>query len=174
MSKHICKIYALLLSAALVLSFVLCSCKKSEKSTYEILCGAKQQFSQYLTNVSVYDSNAEPGEAEHIDQGLIAALLGDGSEYPPQMSGCQDYSFFCASSIEVCELWIVRCRTYSCAQSVYELFEERRNRLSKTDFENDADSLAADSAEIIKKGKTVCFAALSCSKQALDHICGEI
>jgi len=149
---------------------LLCSCKTADVNTLKELNDIKNAFSASLTSVSVYTSSAEEGEAEHIDQGLIAAFFGKDGTFPPEMSGVDEYSFFCASSVGVCEVWIASCRTYSAARALSHLFEERRLYLSKIDFDSDTDAMSAERAQVILKGKRVYFICTPCADDIAAYL----
>lgn len=153
-----------------VFAQLLCSCKATDSDTLTELNYIKSAYSASLTAVSVYTSQAEIGDEGHVDQGLIAALLGKGGVFPPEMSAVEEYSFFCASSIEVCEVWIAKCRTYSAARALVRLFEKRKAYLSKIDFDSESDAKAAGSAQIIRRGKKVYFIAASCGDAIASYI----
>lgn len=151
-------------------ALLLCACKENRVDTLFELNNIKSAFSSSLTSVSVYTSKADEGEDGHIDQGLIAALLGKGGELPAEMSGIEEYSFFCASSVELCEVWVANCRTYSAARALSQLFEKRRAFLSKIDFDSESDAKAAISSQVLVQGKTVYFISAACGDDIAAYV----
>ncbi len=148
----------------------LCSCGEEKLSTYMRVLSAREKFSSSLSNVMVYSSLIEEGNEGYIDRELITAMLGDDGVFPKEMELCEQYSFFCASGLEICEGWIVKCRTYTAARDIEALFERRRLYLSKQDFDLDKDIAAVTSACVMREGKYVYFAATQNSDAVLEYM----
>ncbi len=164
------KLIILTVFLLLVYGMLFSSCSKQSVSTYTKICEAQKKFSIELSNVSIYSSEHSEGEAGYIDRGLIAAILGDDGVFPEAMELCEEYAFFCASSLDICEAWAVRCRTYTAARDVEALFERRREYLSKQELDSESDIAAVSSAEVVRTGKYVYFAATQNSNAILEFL----
>ncbi len=171
MKDHALRLTALFLALFVALSF--CSCRGEGQSMHEKITGVKKTFGSSLRAVGLYSSAAEEGYDGYIDQGLISAMLGDDGEYPAEMSGCSEYAFLCASGVEICEVWALRCRTYSYARAVYALFEKRLELLSSPDYESDSDAAAVAGAALVRDGKCVYFAVTENGAEIVGYLCSD-
>lgn len=169
MHKNCCTCRAAL-SIILVAAILFAGCKKNTQNTYTRLCGIMSSYSEMLPSVSVYYSRAEEGETTHIDTGMISAMLGDGKEYPTEMSGCAEYAFFCASGVYLCEVWVIECRTHTSARAVFSLFEKRQKRIMSLEYESDTDTSAANNATLVRDGRYVYFAVSTYAGQITDDL----
>ena len=164
------KCFLRILSVILVLLLSVTSCKKNDANPKEQILGVRDQFSDSLRSVRFYRSDALPGEAGYTDQGLIASLLGNGKDYPPEMAGVSEYAFLCASQIEICEVWAIKCRTHSSAKKIYVLLEKRKERISALNYESEYDTEAASHAHTAINGKNVYFAATKNAEQIIRYL----
>ncbi len=158
------------LIAALLTLLSFCSCNKSSVDTYTQISEVKEKFSSSLTNVKIYSSEIEEGNDGYADRELIAAMLGGDGEFPREMDMCGQYSLFCASSLAICEVWAVECRTYTAARDIEALFERRQLYLSKQDYENASDISAVSNARTKRKGKRVYFAVTENSDEVIKFL----
>ncbi len=162
--RRICSFFVL---AAIMLSVT--SCTADEMSALEQICAVRESFSEYLGAVSVYNSGALQGEDGYADGALLCAMLG-GAEYPSELHGAEEYAFLCSSQMELCEVWSIKCRTYSSAREVYGLLNNRKELLTSPDYENDRDAIAADGAELVLDGKNVYFAVNEKGQQIVSFL----
>ena len=151
---------------------VLCSCEDIEESTRSMIDRVREKYAETLGAVSLYCSDAEEGHEGYIDEGLIAAMLGDG-EVPAEMQTVEEYAFLCSAQIELCEVWAVKCRTYSEAREVYALFEKRKKLLCGPDYENPRDASAAAGAVLVREGRYVFFAVNEKGAEIVEHLRGK-
>ncbi len=150
------------------------SCGENTDSTRSMIDRVRGKYSDSLGSVSIYYSDAEEGDAGYIDSALIAAMLGEGEEVPIEMQGVEEYAFLCSAKIELCEVWAVRCRTYSSAREIYSIFEKRKKLLCGPDYENLHDAGAAAGTTLLREGKHVFFAVDENGADIVRYLsCGE-
>ena len=149
------------------------SCKSDEKSPTEQIRSVLGRFHESLGSVRFYRSDVPIGEEGYTDQGMIASLLGNGKDYPSEMAGVSEYALLCASQMEICEVWAVKCRTNSSAKKMHALFEKRRERIGKLDYESETDTVAAKNARVAIDGKYVYFAAAEDAERIIDLLLEE-
>ena len=151
--------------------FLLCSCSRDATSPKERIAAASERFSEALGAVSVYSSDAREGEAGYIDGDLIVAMLGEGT-FPGEMSGVEEYSIICSQGMRIGEVWMLRCRTYSSARCVYELFEKRKKLITSPEYEDACDEAAARGTVLLREGKYVYFAVSENGEQIVRFLSG--
>ena len=152
--------------------FLLCSCSQEATLPNERIAAASGRFSETLGAMSIYDSDAREGEAGYIDGDMIAAMLGEGS-YPGEMSGVEEYSIICSQGMRIGEVWMLRCRTYSSARCVYELFEKRKKLITSPEYEDVRDEAAARGTVLLREGKYVYFAVCENGAQIVGFLSGK-
>ncbi len=160
-------------SIILALILLFCSCGTENESTYTKILHVKEHFSDDLTHVQIYSSLSSEGNDGHVDRDLISALLGEDGKFPAEMDLCEQYSFFCATDLNICEVWAIKCRTYSSARDIEAVFERRRVYLSKQDYDKDSNIAAAVGAKVLRDGKNVYFAAAEHSNEILKFMCEQ-
>ena len=161
-----------IVALVLVCACALCSCGEREESARSMIDRVRGEYADVLGAVSVYYSDAEEGEAGHIDEGLIAAMLGEGG-VPAEMQNVEEYAFLCSAQIALCEVWAVRCRTYSGAREVYALFEKRKKLICGPDYEDPHDAGAAAGATLMRLGRFVFFAVNEKGAEIVELLAGE-
>ena len=152
--------------------FLLCSCSSEAKSPKKQISAVSERCSETLGAVSVYHSDAREGEAGYIDGDMVSAMLGEGT-FPDEMSGVEEYSVICPQGMRIGEVWMLRCRTYSSAREVYELFEKRKKLITSPEYEDERDEAAAGGTVLLREGKYVYFAVCENGAQIVGFLSGR-
>lgn len=142
----------------LILLLFSAGCSEDVKSPYTMLAAIKEQYSQTLGKVSLFDSEAEEGTDAHLDTELVGVMLSDDDSYPAEMAGAEQYAFLCSSELSVCEVWVVKCYTNTSARDVYALFEKRGEMLSGREYDSQDDEASVKGMALKREGRYVFFA----------------